>query len=278
MGGIMFLLKFSNHPFNCYNIFINNPFSKKFSFIVLLFIFANIEISIAGNAGSLSNSETLELVNQPTAGIITNGELIRFRFAGNNNINISGEYFLQKRFVVGYGFNIMNLTGNEKVEISDLLGFIARYRILNEHKYYPAFTLGIDLQGKGEYFALLKHSEFLPTGFYIAASKAFKWDLGYFSLHLGANYPISINKQYDKISSYFGFEQTISKYASVNFEYDFASNSNPKFVLQKGITNVAIRYSISSDFTVGISIIDIFSTYSIPYRMLIMEYRSDFIR
>ncbi len=274
----MFLLNKSKHFLTYFNLLFSYSIFKHFPFYISLIIFVSIQPSSAGNAGSLFTSETLELVNQPTAGIITNGELIKLHFAGNNNINISGEYFLQKNFVVGYGFNIENLLGNKQIEISDLLGFIARYRILNEHKYYPALTVGIDLQGKGEYIPALDQNEFLPTGLYFAASKAFKWDLGYLSLHLGANYPVSINKQFDRISSYFGFEQTISKYASINLEYDFAGNNNPKFEIKKGITNLAIRYSISSDFTVGINIIDIFSTYNKTYRMLKMEYRSNFIK
>ncbi len=251
---------------------------RYFTFIFFISLLCISYSTFAGSAGTNFTSETLELVQNPTAGIITNGEIIKFKFSGNNSINISGEYYLQKNIVLGYGLSIKNLTGNETVDISDLLGVIARYRILNEHKYYPALTAGIDLLGKGEYIPSLDQNQFLPTGLYIAASKAFKWDLGYLSLHLGVNYPVAVNKQYEHINSYFGLEQTITNKASLNFEYDFAGNNNPKFELKKGITNLAIRYSISSDLTVGINMIDIFSTYNKPYRMLTMEYRSSFFR
>jgi hypothetical protein len=245
--------------------------SKFLFFIFSIHFFSYILYS--GSSGEQFSYETQFLVNKPTASSISfKSEIFSLNFSGNSNFVLNGEYSPFENFSVGLAFGGNNFFGKDKVIFQSYPGILLKYRFINENKYIPAIAIGFNSQGYGNFNEKLKEFEINSPGFYLVLSKSFKWKYGYVAWHLGANYSFEPASNLRKINPYLGFEHTLGKRSSLNFEYDFQSPYNPNFVLSKSIYNISLRYSIDMNTTLELKFVDLFHTNSDLQRLLKVEF------
>lgn len=238
--------------------------------ISLLFCYQNL---ISGSAGLNYTYDTQTIVSMPTAGLIPyNGQLLSLNFHSNTGMMFTIEYSPVTNASVGLSFGGNGIFGNETLKFQKYPGIEAKYRFINEKKYFPAIVVGFNSQGYGTYSDATEEFQVNSPGFFLAMSKSFKWDYGIYSIHLGSNYSLEQKSGNRKMNAYFGFEHTLGRQSSVNFEYDFNAPHNSGFNLMKGRTNLGIRYSIEKVTTLELKLIDIFGTQSEMLRFLKIEF------
>jgi hypothetical protein len=244
----------------------------RFLLILLTALLIN-ELAIAGSAGTNYTYETQNIVNMPTAGIIQkNSQLFSLNFAGKSSLMLSAEFAPFSNASLGISFGGTGILGNETIKFQKYPGIFAKYRLLNEKKYLPAIAIGFNSQGQGNYIEAIDGYHILSPGFYLAFSKAFKWEYGFYAMHLGTNYSLEPKSEDKSVNVYFGFEHTFSERASFNFEYDFNTPRNNGFFISKGMTNIGIRYSIEKNSTLELKLADIFGTRGEMIRLLKIEF------
>ena len=145
-----------------------------------------------------------------------------------------------------------------------------KYRIFDETENSPALVLGIDTQGKGEFYEKhlslpLNRYEQKSFGLYLVMSR--NWNLlGNFGFHFGINKNLTESEDKDDdINLFLGFDKELNKSFSLYCEYNF-SRDDDKFnddiddiILRKGngYLNGGLRWSASSSLMLEINISDI---------------------
>ncbi|OGU59260.1 MAG: hypothetical protein A2X64_01840 [Ignavibacteria bacterium GWF2_33_9] len=242
----------------------------KFIILPFFLIFA-YSVLLAGSAGTNYTYETQTVVSMPTAGLIpSSGQLFSLNMHGKSGLMFQVEYSPINNALIGISFGGTGMFGNEKISFQKFPGFEAKYRLINEKKYLPAIAVGFNSQGLG----IFENNEFQVNspGFYLALSKAFKWNYGLFAIHFGTNYSLEQRSDIRKLNAYFGLEHSISRQSSINFEYDFNSPYNPDFDAAKGKTNLSFRYSIENVTTLELKLMDVFGTRGDVLRFLKIEF------
>ncbi len=227
-------------------------------FIVLVTLFClpagRSAISYAqGTAGSDAKYEYRYLIDMPTAGIlqkgyvgITSDILPDGLLIGKIEVGV----FDNVSFGISYGGG--NIIGSGSPQWYKYPGVNIRYRIINETTEMPAFTIGFDSQGKGQYFDSTSRYAIKSPGFFGAASKNFAF-LGYLCLHATVNYSLEKNDGDNFLNLEVGVEKTIGSSVSIIGEYNFAFNDNSTkyYGNGNGYLNIGIRWAIGSGFTFG---------------------------
>lgn len=240
--------------------------------IISIIILISVSKSLAGSAGVNYTYETQNIVNMPSAGIIPeSSQLFSLNFSGNSGLMLTAEYAPLKNLSLGISFGGNGILGNETIKFQKYPGIFAKYRFLNERKYLPAAAIGFNSQGQGNYIESQEKYQIASPGIYLVLSKAFKWEYGFFALHLGTNYSLEPKSSERKINSFFGFEHSISQRASINFEYDFNTPVNNGFSMQ-GMSNLGLRYSIEKNSTLELKLYDIFGTQTDMIRLIKIEF------
>lgn len=147
---------------------------------------------------------------------------------------------------IGISYGGSGIVGSGDIEMQYIPGVHLKGRIINETKEIPAFVIGFNSQGKGQYFRTSKRFEEYSPGFYVAASKCYLWNLGEISLHAGLNY--SVDNHSDGINAYCGIEQIILKFFSLNFELNSNLNeSNNEIWSEKMLLNASLRFKLTKN-------------------------------
>lgn len=253
-------------------IFKRNCILLYFFTILINILLQNLSLT-AGSAGTNYTYETQYLVNMPTAGLIPkSSQLFSMNFSGKSGMMVAAEYSPINNASLGISFGGIGILGNETIKFQEYPGILAKYRFLNESKYFPAIALGFNSQGFGIYDDVAGEYQINSPGFYLAFSKSFKWDYGFYAIHMGTNYSLEPKSSNRRVNAYFGFEHTIANRASVNFEYNFNSPKNSGYNLMEGMSSLGLRYSIEKISTIELKLVDLFGTRGEMQRFLKIEF------
>ena len=122
--------------------------------------------------------------------------------------------------------------------------------------------------------------ELETPGIFLAASKNYQWLLGTVAFHAGLNYSFE-SKSDDRIPNvYVGFEHSIGKAVSLNFEYNSTLNDgNKNYMENKGLLNIALRWSLAKGITLELQARDILKNIEVNNsftRSICLEYINTF--
>lgn len=251
-------------------------------------------IGLLGLTGSLWGQAPLppaSLVTVPTAGTLQRGqfevELLMQR--GGGVLGRLGVGF-SDRFSLGMSYGVQRFIGDEKPAFNRLTPEAQlKYRVYDEGYSTPAIAIGLDSQGRGEYWQaaldsvgnepLVKMARYdiKAIGIYVVASK--NWQvLGNFGSHIGVSKNIWETDQVEKndFNLFAGFDKDISADLSIFVEYNAALDDNDyndyvaedpgvfresisKLTVGKGVgyLNAGIRWRVANSFNIEIDFNDI---------------------
>ncbi len=221
----------------------------------------HISISAQGTAGDGAKFEYRSLIDMPAAGILQKGHFsvtADVQPLGVMIARLEVGVFEDVSFGISYGGG--NLIGTGSPKWYKLPAAAIRYRVIRESLTFPAFTIGFDMQGKGEYFNDEDRYAVKSPGLFIASMKNFSF-LGFMSLHSSLNYSLEREDGDNFVNLMVGVEKTIGSNVSLIAEYDFAFNDNQSvnFGAGSGYMNLGVRWSVSEGFTVGFDLRDLLS-------------------
>ncbi|HDN59394.1 MAG: hypothetical protein J7K33_09960 [Candidatus Marinimicrobia bacterium] len=199
--------------------------------------------------------QPVNLITTPTAGVIPRGAyLAEVRLFKDGGIAAGIYVGLTTRFMFGISYGGTGIIGDSVVGLYKQPGIELKYRIIDETERNPAILLGFNSQGYGRYDQDLGRYETKAKGFYIVASKNYRF-LGNTGFHFGINYNSIEKKDGDVDPSFFlGMDKEINPEISVMIEYDAALNDNEtnelNFGRGKGYLNAGLRWTFVQKFHV----------------------------
>ena len=191
-----------------------------------------------------------DLISVPTAGTLMRGSFsmdMRIQDEGGLVLGLSAG--ITDRFQFGMSFGSPNLIGDENLEWYPRPEAKLKYLIVDENLSMPAFALGLNTQGSGDYVDTLQRYEIKALGLYGAMSKNWKSPLGNIGLHTGLNYSFLETEDGDSDPNlFFGVDVEFNPEFSFLLEYNSALNENgmtarTMSVSKGGYLNAALRWS-----------------------------------
>ena len=191
-----------------------------------------------------------DLISVPTAGTLMRGSFsmdMRIQDEGGLVLGLSAG--ITDRFQFGMSFGSPNLIGDENLEWYPRPEAKLKYLIVDENLSMPAFALGLNTQGSGDYVDTLQRYEIKALGLYGAMSKNWKSPLGNIGLHTGLNYSFLETEDGDSDPNlFFGIDVEFNPEFSFLLEYNSALNENgmtarTMSVSRGGYLNAALRWS-----------------------------------
>ena len=191
-----------------------------------------------------------DLISVPTAGTLMRGSFsmdMRIQDEGGLVLGLSAG--ITDRFQFGMSFGSPNLIGDENLEWYPRPEAKLKYLIIDENLSMPAFALGLNTQGSGDFVDTLQRYEIKALGLYGAMSKNWKSPLGNIGLHTGLNYSFLETEDGDSDPNlFFGMDVEFNPEFSFLLEYNSALNENgmtarTMSVSKGGYLNAALRWS-----------------------------------
>ena len=191
-----------------------------------------------------------DLISVPTAGTLMRGSFsmdMRIQDEGGLVLGLSAG--ITDRFQFGMSFGSPNLIGDENLEWYPRPEAKLKYLIVDENLSMPAFALGLNTQGLGDFVDTLQRYEIKALGLYGAMSKNWKSPLGNIGLHTGLNYSFLENEDGDSDPNlFFGMDVEFNPEFSFLLEYNSALNENgmtarTMSISKGGYLNAALRWS-----------------------------------
>ena len=191
-----------------------------------------------------------DLISVPTAGTLMRGSFsmdMRIQDEGGLVLGLSAG--ITDRFQFGMSFGSPNLIGDENLEWYPRPEAKLKYLIIDENLSMPAFALGLNTQGSGDFVDTLQRYEIKALGLYGAMSKNWKSPLGNIGLHTGLNYSFLETEDGDSDPNlFFGIDVEFNPEFSFLLEYNSALNENgmtarTMSVSKGGYLNAALRWS-----------------------------------
>ena len=191
-----------------------------------------------------------DLISVPTAGTLMRGSFsmdMRIQDEGGLVLGLSAG--ITDRFQFGLSFGSPNLIGDENLEWYPRPEAKLKYLIVDENLSMPAFALGLNTQGLGDFVDTLQRYEIKALGLYGAMSKNWKSPLGNIGLHTGLNYSFLETEDGDSDPNlFFGMDVEFNPEFSFLLEYNSALNENgmtarTMSVNKGGYLNAALRWS-----------------------------------
>ena len=191
-----------------------------------------------------------DLISVPTAGTLMRGSFsmdMRIQDEGGLVLGLSAG--ITDRFQFGMSFGSPNLIGDENLEWYPRPEAKLKYLIVDENLSMPAFALGLNTQGSGDFVDTLQRYEIKALGLYGAMSKNWKSPLGNIGLHSGLNHSFLETKDGDSDPNlFFGMDVEFNPEFSFLLEYNSALNENgmtarTMSVSKGGYLNSALRWS-----------------------------------
>jgi hypothetical protein len=223
--------------------------------IIILFVVSST-ILAQGTAGSEAKYEYRKLIGMQTAGILEKGYVgVSSHILPNGVVDAGIEVGVFPNVSFGISYGGSNVIGTGSPIGYPLPGINFKFRVVDETDVYPAFTLGFDSQGMGDYLEEFERYEYKSEGLFVAASKNFEF-LGYLSIHGNFNYSLERDDNDKDLNLKVGAEKTIGKMISVIAEYDFAINDNGSYSFGsgRGYLNMGARVSLGNGFSFGVDL------------------------
>jgi hypothetical protein len=229
---------------------------KKVVFITVLslFLLQGLAFSQKVEQGKVTrikewgNIQPRKLIDTPTAGLLPRGSFdfdIKIYPGGGviNTIDIG----LMKRFMLGISYGGAKLISQESPVWNPRPEIAAKIRLINESYLLPAFSLGYDGQGMGEYDDSLKRYQFKSRGFYGVVSKNYLvYDI-LMGFHFGANYSLENDDKDKNLNLFMGADIRFNESIGGILEYDLGTNddNNSAFGKGRGYLNLGIQWIFS---------------------------------
>jgi hypothetical protein len=212
------------------------------------------------------------LVTIPTAGTLPKGYFsFENTFMNSGSILPKFSVGITDNFTLGMSFGISNFIGNGSMQKNKAYPEVqVKYRVYDETDVIPAIVVGIDTQGKGNFFAKhnslsLNRYEQKSFGFYIVMSR--NWSaLGNFGFHFGLNKNLTeSDDKDDDINMFFGFDKELNKSFLIYGEYNFARDDDryndgmQEIIYRKGngYLNAGLRWSATNNLMLEINVNDL---------------------
>lgn len=230
--------------------------------IILLLVFASTSIAYSdGSCGEKASYDSRYIIDMPNVGVLPKGTFAVYtQFFEQGGIMTELVAAPFENFNMGISFSGSNIVSSGDVTWQGIPGIQLRYRFINETSYFPAFIAGISTQGRGAYNKNDERFTTLSPGVFFAAGKSFRWALGIFSVHGGANYSFEPLPDNRSPNIYIGVEHSISGPASFNIEYNSNfDDSNVNYTDNKGLLNMGFRLAVARGLTFEFLMRDMFS-------------------
>ncbi|HLP17911.1 MAG TPA: hypothetical protein VK470_16730 [Bacteroidota bacterium] len=223
---------------------------KILTFLGLIALLHSVSPAQAGDASTI---EPRQLVDIPTAGVLTRGAFgmdVDFFQQGGLGVALSAGALDRLNF--GISFSGVGVIGSNKITTQKLPGVMIKFRMIDESIALPAIAIGFDSQGKEAYIDSTERFTIKSRGIYAVASKNYAI-LGNFSIHGGVNFSMERKDDDKDMDVFIGAEKSFGRDVSIIGEYDFGFNdSNNRAIGQgKGYLNFGLRWSFGSGFTIG---------------------------
>ncbi len=217
---------------------------------------------------SLSAREIRNLAGVPTAGVLQMGQAeITSKLFKNDGMLVGANVGLVQYFMFGVSFSGENVVGDQNPEWQNIVGFMVKYRIMDETEKNPAVVIGYTNQGAGRYWKEYKRYDCKSKGFYLAMSKNYLF-LGNLGLTAGVNYSLE-NEEDEDLDAFFGFDKSIGNRLCLVANYSLGINDyksdledpEVKKVLGrgKGYLNAGLRLDITPTLGLQVNFNDILS-------------------
>jgi hypothetical protein len=214
---------------------------------------------------ALESLELLQLVNQPTAGVLKKGQYaFELRTFGHGGLNAGIALGLFHRFSFGFSYGADGLIGYDDPTWNRFPGVTVKFRLIEESMVMPAVTLGFDMQGRGTWYDDNDRYLFKAPGFYGAVSRNFVGPVGNFGIHGGVNYNAVEAENESSVDFWVGADLAFNEMISLIGEFDFAlddlEETDPeRFGEGYGYLNLGARLSLMQSLAIDILFLDIYS-------------------
>ena len=243
-------------------------------------------IGLLGLTGSLWGQVPLppaNLVTVPTAGTPQRGmfevELLMQRDGGV--LGRLGVGF-SDRFSLGLSYSVQRFIGDDTISFQPLPEAQLKYRVIDESFSLPVIAIGLDSQGRGEFWEATIDSangnpqiamaryDVKAIGLYLVVSK--NWQIfGNFGSHLGVSKNVWESDDIENdLNLFVGFDKDIAPGLGVFLEYNAAlddNNYDDELIADKlksltvgkgkGYLNAGIRWHVASNFYMEVDLNDI---------------------
>jgi hypothetical protein len=208
----------------------------------------------------------LKLVSMPTGGTLPKGTFsLETLLMNNGSILPSFCLGLTDNLTIGISYGIQGFIGVGNFQKNKSYPEVQlKYRLFEETDMKPSILIGLDTQGKGNYYDAPDYERYeqKALGFYFVLSRNYEM-LGNFGFHIGLNKNLFENSDGDEdINIFFGFDKALNRSFSLLAEYDFARNDNgtaDEEIIRKGrgYLNAGIRWSATNNLMLEINVNDI---------------------
>jgi len=224
---------------------------KRLTGFILVFVLVNYSSLFSkGTSGNNATYESIRGIDMPTAGVIPKDHFrLTGQFFNGGGILIEANYSPLKNLVVGTSFSGSGLVGTGDIVFQKYPGIFLRFRLLDETRSTPAFCIGFESQGHGEYLEDFDRFTYLSPGFYLSVSKAFKWYPGNIAWHGGLCYSLEPTSEDRSLNAYVGFEQSIGSVVSLNSEFNLNLDENDLVFEKPGLLSISLRVAITEGLT-----------------------------
>ncbi len=228
--------------------------------IILFSVFCSIFMG-------LNAREIRSLAGIPTAGILQKGEAeIASKLFKNDGLMVGANVGLVQYFMFGVSFSGENVVGDREPEWQKIIGFSAKYRIMDETEKNPAVVFGFDNQGSGRYWKDYKRYDYKSKGIYLVLSKNYLF-MGNLGLSLGTNYSLENDEDRD-LDIFFGFDKSIGNKLNLlvdysvginDYESDKSNVADKKNLLGKGrgYLNAGLKLEVTPNLALQVNFNDI---------------------
>lgn len=249
--------------------------------IVIALVLSYSNAISQGSAGEKAVYESRYIVDMPTAGVMEKGS-----FAIYTNAYYPGGIMLQidaspfSDFLMGISYSGTNIIGSGAVNWQGIPGIHLRYRIIDETVTLPAFVIGVNTQGRGDFNSQDKRFQTYSPGVFLSASKNYSWSLGSVAFHGGINYSFEPSKKENFPNFYLGLEHSLGKSFALNLEFNPTLNDDSeKYMSNKGLLNASLRWSLAKGITLELQARDLLENIAMNKafnRAVCLEYISRF--
>ncbi|HRP01842.1 MAG TPA: hypothetical protein PLE30_04250 [Candidatus Kapabacteria bacterium] len=212
-----------------------------------------------GSAGSLASYENRYIVDMPNCGLISDKKIaLDILYMKSGSLSLAAEYSFLNTANAGLSYSMNNIIGNGEISSQKYPGISLKVRLIDETYKLPAIALGFSNQSRSVYLSNSNRFQVLSPGLYFALSKSFRWKLGYLASHFGVNYSFDNDAPNRTPNVYFGIEQSINSFSSINLEYNLQlDETKNKLYNSKGLLNVALRAGVISGLTLELQLKDL---------------------
>jgi hypothetical protein len=199
----------------------------------------------------------------PTAQILEKGEYdFEFRIFPDGGILGGFSVGLFRRFNMGISFGGTHMISHEsQVVWNKEPGVQLKYRFRNECTFWPAFAVGFNSQGYGQYIDTDSRYLNKSRGLFIVASKNIRYlphkDMG---IHAGINYNTSEQDDDNGFNGFLGTDIYLHRDLAILAEYDFAfdDDNDNAYGSGDGYFNAGVKWTFRRHIIFQVHFKDIF--------------------